>query len=144
MRLALALLIVAAFVTCCPLMNSGALKKAERLAQRLKAQPGFVDGLRHWFSQMASTARSTNTPSSDVTIPEPLRSEPMSGARARGFWSNNSLPERITVTPDMYEFITIGPPAASAGDLKLTRGAGEPPAFYAKVADGIYTWIRYK
>src|SRR6185436_16083866 len=100
--------------------------------------------LRGWFSQLASTPRPTNTPSSEVSIPASLRSGPLAGAKASAVWSSRGTLKRITVTRDMFEFITIGPRGASAADLDLTRRPGEPPTFYAHAADGIYSWIRYK
>jgi hypothetical protein len=125
----------------CPGCKPGARVKAERLAQRVRDERDSVNKLRQWFTELQSRPHSANDEAERIPIPRSLGSEWWRKATASATWADDGGLATIIVTEDFFEFITIGPPSATPESLHLT---GQPPTFHAKIADGMYVWIRYK
>jgi hypothetical protein len=125
----------------CPGHKPGALVQAERLAQRVRDERESVQTLRRWFTEVQARQRPADDRDGRIPIPSSLNSEWWRKATASAAWADDGRLVTITVTEDFFEFITIGPPTATPESLHLT---GQPPTFHAKIADGVYAWIRYK
>jgi hypothetical protein len=134
-------MIVTALATGCTSGKPGALRQAEQLAKRVRDEEGSVVKLRQWFTEVQSSPHSKDENLKPLSIPNTLDGDWWRRARASASWSDEGNLQSISVTQDMFEFITIGPPTATSEDLHLT---GQPPTFHAKIADGIYAWVRYK
>jgi hypothetical protein len=137
----LLLLALVLFGAGCPDHKPGALVQAERLAQRVRDERDSVHTLRWWFTEVQARPRSADDGDRRIPIPGSLDSEWWQKATASAAWADDGRLDTITVTEDFFEFITIGPPTATPESLHLT---GQPPTFHAKIADGMYAWIRYK
>ena len=137
----LLLLALVLFGAGCPGHKPGALVQAERLAQRVQGERDSVQTLRQWFMEVQARQRSADDGDGRIPIPSLLDSEWWRKATAFAAWADDGRLDTITVTEDFFEFITIGPPTATPHSLHLT---GQPPTFHAKIADGMYAWIRYK
>jgi hypothetical protein len=115
--------------------------RADELASQVRAEPGCTQTLRQWFATTESSPPSEKA----VPIPESLQSEWWRGAQAHAVWSIDGKLQRISVVRDgpWVPFIVIGRLGDTAGTLGLTQKAGEPPAFYAEITNGMYTCSPY-
>jgi len=136
-----ALLLSLAVALCEGCSKPAAQARADHLALQVRAEPGCTETLRQWFATLESTPPSEKA----VPIPASLQSEWWRGAQAHGVWSSDGKLQRISVVRDgpWLPFIVIGRPSDTAHALGLTQKAGEPPAFYAEITNGMYTCSPY-
>ncbi len=139
-----ALLVIAIVGTGCPAQKPAALVWAEQFAQQLRGQAGCTNTLRQWFIEVQSVPHSKGAAKERVPVPRSLNSEWWRHARATAVYSEDGTLNRICVSRDVYEVITIGAASATPKDLGLTYGPGDCPVFPAKIADGMCAWLLYK
>lgn len=137
------LFMLVGLVACTGCGKPGAQAKADGLALQIRNEPGGVHVLREWYSSVSSAL--PKEPSVPLAIPESLQSEWWRSARAYAAWSDEGTLEKIMVIHGgpWEPFLVVGRPTATADSLGLTQKAGEPPAFYAAVTNGIYTCSTY-
>ena len=125
-------------IALCPGCSKPAAQRdTEKLAQQVKDEAGCPDRLRQWYASVESMRHSGN--SIFLSLPGSLTSAWWHGAKAYAVWGGDGTLQRISVTRDVYEpSIIIGRATASPEALGLKQQAGEPPAFYAQVTNGIY------
>ncbi len=142
--LARALCLSLALAVCPGCFRPQAQVEADRLAAKVRDEPGCAQKLRQWFATIESASPSEK----DLPVPDNLQSEWWHGARAHAEWSPGGELQKITVRrldPWWGPVIVIGRPVDTAETLGLTRQGNKPPVFYAKITNGMYAlWWYYK
>ena len=130
-----------ALLAGCHKHKPAAQVRADGLASQVRSEVGCTQKLREWFDGIDTQSRTGTV----VTLPDGLTSEWWRGVRAGAAWSEEGRLQRILVGPGNAwdTFIVIGRASDTAKTLGLTRGPGEPPAFYAEITNGIYAVTPY-